>query len=103
MQNSQALGNIQAWKAQNADLMQRAPLDTGVQLSQKELNDRNRATIQHQTTISKSKSDSRNVLDQLKVHVNVIIKLALIVHGFLIIIERMLHITIVGLILMMVK
>lgn len=66
MQNSQALGNIQAWKAQNADLMQRAPLDTGVQLSQKELNDRNRATIQHQTTISKSKSDSRDLLGQLK-------------------------------------
>ena len=66
MQNSQALGNIQAWKAQNADLMQRMPLDTGVQLSQKELNDRNRPTIQHQTTISRSKSDSRDVLDQLK-------------------------------------
>ena len=66
MQNSQALGNIQAWKAQNADLMQRMPLDTVVQLSQKELNDRNRPTIQHQTTISRSKSDSRDVLDQLK-------------------------------------
>ncbi|MEG1855787.1 MAG: poly-beta-1,6 N-acetyl-D-glucosamine export porin PgaA [Acinetobacter sp.] len=66
MQNSQALGNIQAWKAQNADLMQRMPLDTGVQLSRKELNDRNRPTIQHQTTISRSKSDSRDVLDQLK-------------------------------------
>ncbi len=66
MQNSQALGNIQAWKAQNADLMQRAPLDTGVKLSQKELNDRNRATIQHQTTISRRKSDSRDLLGQLK-------------------------------------
>jgi poly-beta-1,6 N-acetyl-D-glucosamine export porin PgaA len=66
MQNSQALGNIQAWKAQTADLQQRAPLDTGVKLSQKELNDRNRATIQHQTTISRSKSDSRDLLGQLK-------------------------------------
>ena len=66
MQNSQALGNIQWWRAQNADLMQRSPLDTGVQLSQKELNDRNRPTIQHQSTLSKSKSDSRDLLVQLK-------------------------------------
>ena len=66
MQNSQALGNIQWWRAQNADLMQRSPLDTGVQLSQKELNDRNHPTIQHQSTLSKSKSDSRDLLVQLK-------------------------------------
>lgn len=66
MQNNQALGNIQAWRAQNADLMQRSPLDTGVRLSQKELNDRNRPTIQHQSMLSKSKSDSRDLLGQLK-------------------------------------
>ena len=66
MQNSQALLNIQNWKAQTADLQQRAPLDTGVQLSQKELNDRNRVSIQHQTTISNSTSDSRDLLGQLQ-------------------------------------
>lgn len=66
MQNSQALGKIQDWKAQTSDVLQRTPLDTGVQLSQKELNDRNRPTIQHQTTLSKSKSDSRDLLGQLK-------------------------------------
>ena len=66
MQNSQALGNIQAWRAQNTDLLTRSPLDTGVQLSQKELNDRNRPTIQHQSTISRSESDSRDLLGQLK-------------------------------------
>ncbi|NCI77482.1 poly-beta-1,6 N-acetyl-D-glucosamine export porin PgaA [Acinetobacter kanungonis] len=66
MQNSQALGDIQAWRTQNQDLLQRSPLDTGVQVSRKELNDRNRITIQHQTTISKSKSDSQDLLGQLK-------------------------------------
>ncbi|MGE8541612.1 MAG: poly-beta-1,6 N-acetyl-D-glucosamine export porin PgaA [Acinetobacter sp.] len=66
MQNLQALNRIQDWRALNAELVVNAGDDTGVQLSKKELDDRNHASIQHQSTFSKSKSDNEALLGRLK-------------------------------------
>jgi biofilm PGA synthesis protein PgaA len=65
MQNAQALDNIQLWKHALDDLIQRAPLDTGVQRSQRELNERDHWSIQHQSYIAKTRSDDRDLLGRL--------------------------------------
>nr|WP_269091546.1 poly-beta-1,6 N-acetyl-D-glucosamine export porin PgaA [Acinetobacter sp. SM34] len=66
MLNMQALGDIQQWRAQNAELMRTLPEDTGVVKSKKELDDRDHASIQHQSLFSKSESDNAALLDRLK-------------------------------------
>lgn len=66
VQNMQALGDIQQWRKQNAYLMQNMPGDTAVIKSKKELDDRNHASIQHQSTFSESESDNSALLNRLK-------------------------------------
>ena len=66
MLDMQELGDIQQWRAQNTDLMQNFPEDTGVIKSKKELEDRDHASIQHQSLFSKSESDNSALLDRLK-------------------------------------
>ena len=62
MQNRQALEDIPAWRQQDRDLMQRAAEDTGVKLSHKQLRDRDSASIGHQSTFSRSQSNSDALL-----------------------------------------
>ncbi len=66
LQNMQALGDIQQWRMLNAYLMQNLPEDTAVIKSKKELDDRNHASIQHQSTFSESESDNSALLNRLK-------------------------------------
>jgi len=66
LENMQALGDIQQWRTQNAYLMQTMPEDTGLIKSKKELEDRNHASIQHQSTFSESESDNSALLNRLK-------------------------------------
>lgn len=66
MQNSQTVANIQNWDVKLKQLKLDSPEDTGVELSNKEYKDRDRFTIEHQTLISRSTSDSRALLGQLK-------------------------------------
>lgn len=66
MQNFQALNQVQAWRAMNQYLFKNLSEDTGVQQSKKELDDRDRATIQHQSAFSKSDSDNDALLGRLK-------------------------------------
>ncbi len=66
MQNAQAMDQIQSWRAFNQYLMLTAGQDTGVLESKKELEDRNRPTIQHQSTWGKSTSDNQDILGRLK-------------------------------------
>ena len=64
--NMQAMTNIAEWRKMN-DLLQ--PImadDTGMIKSRKELADRNHASIQHQSTFSRSKSDNTDLLNLLK-------------------------------------
>ena len=65
MQNSQALSRVADWREQNQLLTLTAPDDTGVQQSKKELEDRNHASIQHQSTFSRSRADQPEVLQNL--------------------------------------
>ncbi|NNH87915.1 poly-beta-1,6 N-acetyl-D-glucosamine export porin PgaA [Acinetobacter sp. ANC 4279] len=66
LENMQALGDIQQWRGQNAYLMQTMPEDTGLIKSKKELDDRNRVSIQHQSTFSESESNNSALLNRLK-------------------------------------
>nr|WP_174505423.1 poly-beta-1,6 N-acetyl-D-glucosamine export porin PgaA [Acinetobacter sp. Marseille-Q1620] len=66
MLNMQAMDHIAEWRKLNQQLLQSAPYDTGVLKSKKELADRNHASIQHQSTFSKSRSDHSGLLDRLK-------------------------------------
>ncbi|WP_353144305.1 poly-beta-1,6 N-acetyl-D-glucosamine export porin PgaA [Acinetobacter pragensis] len=66
MQNFQALNQIQAWRAMNEYLLKNLSDDTGVRQSKKELDDRDWATIQHQSAFSKSDSDNDALLGRLK-------------------------------------
>ncbi|NHB57149.1 poly-beta-1,6 N-acetyl-D-glucosamine export porin PgaA [Acinetobacter sp. 194] len=66
MQNAQALGDIAAWRYNTQNLNLFYPTDTSITKSLNELNDRNHATISHQTRISKSESDQQRVLENLK-------------------------------------
>ena len=66
LENMQALGDISEWRKQNAYLMEAMPGDSGVVKSKKELDDRNRFSIQHQSTFSKNESDNSAVLNRLK-------------------------------------
>ncbi|WP_407308366.1 poly-beta-1,6 N-acetyl-D-glucosamine export porin PgaA [Acinetobacter sp.] len=66
LQNMQALGDIQQWRKQNAYLIQNIPGDTAVIKSKKELDDRNHASIQHQSIFSESESDNSALLNRLK-------------------------------------
>jgi hypothetical protein len=63
--NSQALSRVADWREQNQLLTLTAPDDTGVQQSKKELEDRNHASIQHQSTFSRSRADQPEVLQNL--------------------------------------
>ena len=64
LQNRQAREDIPAWRQQEHDLMQRVPEDTGVLLSHKQLGDRDHASIQHQSTFSRSQSNADDILLQ---------------------------------------
>ncbi|OTG98200.1 poly-beta-1,6 N-acetyl-D-glucosamine export porin PgaA [Acinetobacter sp. ANC 4654] len=66
LQNMQALGHIPEWRKLNAYLMEAMPGDSGVVKSKKELDDRDRASIQHMSTFSKSDSDNTALLNRLK-------------------------------------
>lgn len=66
MQNQQALGDISAWRNQTMQLSQHYPIDTSVIKSIKELKDRERFSISHDSRISKSKADQNQVLETLK-------------------------------------
>ena len=66
MQNQQALGDISAWRNQTIQLSQRYPTDTSVIKSNKELNDRERFSISHDSRLSKSKADQNQVLETLR-------------------------------------
>ncbi len=66
MQNAQALSDITTWRKDAARLQLMIPDDTGLKRAQKELNDRNHATISHQTSFSKSESDNDAILGRLK-------------------------------------
>lgn len=66
MQNAQALNDISTWKAEDARLQKMLFDDSGFKRSRLELNDRNRASITHQSSFSKSDSDSPALLGQLK-------------------------------------
>ncbi|WP_228258818.1 poly-beta-1,6 N-acetyl-D-glucosamine export porin PgaA [Acinetobacter ihumii] len=65
MQNNQVLNRTQVWREQNKFLQSILTEDTGVRLSKKELEDRNHASIQHQTMFSKSRADQPEVLQSL--------------------------------------
>lgn len=65
MQNDQALSRIKAWRQQNQVLVAQIPEDTGVILSKKELDDRDHASIQHESLLAKNRSDQTNVLQSL--------------------------------------
>lgn len=65
MQNDQAQSNIEQWRIKNQFLQSFLPDDSGVQLSKKELEDRQHATIQHQSTWSKSRADNSQLLQNL--------------------------------------
>ncbi|QOW50338.1 MULTISPECIES: poly-beta-1,6 N-acetyl-D-glucosamine export porin PgaA [unclassified Acinetobacter] len=66
MHNFQALSQIQAWRELNQYMVSHVGDDTGVKQSKKELDDRNRASIQHQSTFAKSESDDPRVQNRLK-------------------------------------
>ena len=66
MQNAQALGDILAWRQTTTQLLQDYPKDGSVVKSRKELDDRDRASIQHSSRFSRSHSDQENVLQNLK-------------------------------------
>ncbi|MGE8683452.1 MAG: poly-beta-1,6 N-acetyl-D-glucosamine export porin PgaA [Acinetobacter sp.] len=66
MQNYQALGQIQPWRKLNNFMVENLVDDTGVRQSKKELDDRDWATIQHQSTFAKSESDNDELLGRLK-------------------------------------
>ena len=66
MQNQQALGDISAWRNQTMHLSQRYPTDTSVIKSHKELADRERFSISHDSRFSESKADQNQVLETLK-------------------------------------
>nr|WP_241675258.1 poly-beta-1,6 N-acetyl-D-glucosamine export porin PgaA [Acinetobacter guerrae] len=65
MQNNQALTRVADWREQNRLLTAIASDDTGVQQSKKELEDRNHASIQHQSMFSRSRADQPEVLQNL--------------------------------------
>ncbi|NHC02197.1 poly-beta-1,6 N-acetyl-D-glucosamine export porin PgaA [Acinetobacter sp. 187] len=66
MQNDQALGDIQAWREQAEQLHLFYPTDSSVIKSRKELFDRNRFSISHDTRFSKSEANQDQVLETLK-------------------------------------
>ena len=66
MQNQQALGNISAWRDQTNQLNQRYPTDTSVIKSNKELADRERFSISHDSRFSHSEANQNQVLESLK-------------------------------------
>lgn len=66
MQNAQALNDIRSWRQLNQTLLQTAADDTGVQLSRKELKDRDHFSIQHEIYFSESRSDQEQLLNRLK-------------------------------------
>lgn len=66
MQNDQALGDIRAWRAQSEQLYQSFPTDSSVIKSRKELLDRDRFSMSHDTRFSKSEANQDQVLESLK-------------------------------------
>lgn len=66
MQNAQALNDITGWRQLNQTLSQTAADDTGVQLSRKELEDRDHFSIRHESYFSESRSDQEQLLNRLK-------------------------------------
>lgn len=66
MNNAQALGNISYWRELNKKLLQTAAEDTGVQLSYKELKDRDRWSIEHHSSFSRNKSNDDRLLNSLR-------------------------------------
>lgn len=66
MQNAQVLNDISTWKSDDLRLQKILSDDSGFKRSRQELNDRNHASITHQSSFSKSKSDSPELLGQLK-------------------------------------
>ncbi|EPG39654.1 poly-beta-1,6 N-acetyl-D-glucosamine export porin PgaA [Acinetobacter colistiniresistens] len=66
MQNTQALGDIQAWRKQTKDLVEDYPNDSSVIKSSQELDDRNHAMITHESRFSRSRSEQNQLLQSLK-------------------------------------
>ncbi|WP_341458887.1 poly-beta-1,6 N-acetyl-D-glucosamine export porin PgaA [Acinetobacter gyllenbergii] len=66
MQNTQALGDIQAWQQQTQALSEDYPSDSSVIKSRKELNDRNHASMSHESRFSHSRSEQNQLLQSLK-------------------------------------
>lgn len=66
MQNAQALSDIQEWRKTYTFLAEHEPDDTGVIESSKFLGDRDRATIQHSSSFSKSEADNPDILGRLQ-------------------------------------
>ncbi|KAA8734363.1 poly-beta-1,6 N-acetyl-D-glucosamine export porin PgaA [Acinetobacter qingfengensis] len=65
IQNTQAAGDIQAWKRQLHELNQYYPNDGSVILSTKEFNDRSRFSIQHETNWGRSRQHDQ-ITESLK-------------------------------------
>lgn len=66
MQNAQALGDIESWRLLTQNLNMYYPTDSSIIKSLKELDDRNHATISHETRLSKSEAKQDQVLESLK-------------------------------------
>lgn len=65
MQNAQAVFDVQTWRSSNTDLLERAGTDTGVVRSHKELKDRERFTISHNSLYAKSETDDQDLVNNL--------------------------------------
>ncbi|ENX41017.1 poly-beta-1,6 N-acetyl-D-glucosamine export porin PgaA [Acinetobacter sp. NIPH 2100] len=66
MQNTQAIGDIQSWRKQTQALIQDYPSDSSVIKSNKELEDRNHASIIHESRFSRSHAEQNQLLHSLK-------------------------------------
>lgn len=66
MQNEQALGDVFTWRKNTTQLLQDYPKDSSVLQSQKELADRDRFSIEHNSRFSRSHADQDAVLQSLK-------------------------------------
>lgn len=66
MQNAQSLGDVSTWRTTLKALQEIDPEDTGVIKAQKELNDRNRPTITHQSSFGQSRAEQENVARSLQ-------------------------------------
>ncbi|WP_227504155.1 poly-beta-1,6 N-acetyl-D-glucosamine export porin PgaA [Acinetobacter sp. HR7] len=65
MENAQAITDVKTWRDSNTDLYTRAENDTGVIRSHKELRDRDRFTISHNSLYAKSDADEQNEVNNL--------------------------------------